>query len=239
MICTQNTKPCGCGYDIQYNNTVGKDMGVILYDYPTITSSKKSFTSYAIPGRQGELVSDDESSSNITITCNFTILAEDVNVVIRNLRRWLTGTGELILSDSPYCYYEVLAVQLGDLERILNHYAKISAVFTCTPYEFEREGKKPRSNIDYNAYDLCKPTYQIAGEGVCTLTVNGKTMTANIGQNLTIDSRKMLAYRADGTLMNTSVTGRYEDLWIPHGDCEISITSGFTLQIIPNWGYEA
>ena len=67
------------------------------------------------------------------------------------------------------------------------------------------------------------------------LTVNGKTMKATVGQNLTIDTERMLAYRTDGTLMNTSVTGDYEDLYLQAGENEISITSGFSLKIIPNW----
>ena len=73
---------------------------------------------------------------------------------------------------------------------------------------------------------------------MCTLTVNGNEMTANVGQNLTIDTDLMIAYRQDGTLQNTAVTGDYEDLYLVPGDNVISITSGFDLKIIPNWGYE-
>ena len=73
---------------------------------------------------------------------------------------------------------------------------------------------------------------------MCTLMVNGNEMTANVGQNLTIDTDLMMAYRQDGTLQNTAVTGDYEDLYLVPGDNVINITSGFDLKIIPNWGYE-
>ena len=60
-------------------------------------------------------------------------------------------------------------------------------------------------------------------------------MSADVGQNLTIDTDRKIAYRADGTLSNTAVSGDYEDLFLQEGENEISITDGFNLKIIPNW----
>lgn len=83
---------------------------------------------------------------------------------------------------------------------------------------------------------LAKPDYLIEGEGICTLTVNGNEMTANIGQNLTIDTYREVSYRTDdGTNNNIAVSGDYEGLFLPTGAVEISITSGFELKIKPNW----
>ena len=70
---------------------------------------------------------------------------------------------------------------------------------------------------------------------MCTLEVNGNRMTANVGQNLTIDTDRMVAYRQDGTLQNTAVTGKYEDLYLTEGEIDIGISTGFDLKIIPNW----
>lgn len=60
-------------------------------------------------------------------------------------------------------------------------------------------------------------------------------MVANIGQNLTIDTGRKLAYREDGTLSNTSVAGDYDDLILIEGRNKIKITDGFELKVIPNW----
>lgn len=92
-------------------------------------------------------------------------------------------------------------------------------------------------DIGYHAGEESHPVYKILGEGVCTLTVNGKTMTANVGQNLTIDTDRQLAYRSDGTLNNTAVTGNYEDLVLVEGDNKVTITDGFDLKVIPYWRY--
>ena len=87
----------------------------------------------------------------------------------------------------------------------------------------------------YNPYSVSHPEYLIIGEGNCTLTVNGKTMEANVGQNLTINTDLMLAYRKDGEMQNTQVTGNYEDLYLAEGENQISISAGFEMTVIPNW----
>ena len=89
----------------------------------------------------------------------------------------------------------------------------------------------------YNPYDMSKPEYKITGEGLCALTVNGKTMKANVGQNLTINTELMLSYREDGAIMNSSVTGEYKDLYLKPGENRISVSSGFSITIKPNWRY--
>lgn len=99
----------------------------------------------------------------------------------------------------------------------------------------KREYDYRSREIQYNPYDICHPVYKITGNGNCTLTVNGRTMKATVGQNLTVDTEKMLAYRKDGTIMNTAVTGDYEELYLQPGENDIKITSGFTLKVIPNW----
>ena len=56
-----------------------------------------------------------------------------------------------------------------------------------------------------------------------------------IRKNLTIDTGRKLAYREDGTLSNTSVTGDYDNLILIEGRNKIEITDGFELKVIPNW----
>ena len=65
--------------------------------------------------------------------------------------------------------------------------------------------------------------------------MNGNVFTADVGQNVTIDTDRMIAYREDGELVNTSVTGDYEVLYLQHGKNTLSATSGFTVQVIPGW----
>ena len=89
--------------------------------------------------------------------------------------------------------------------------------------------------IRWNPYEISHPVYKIYGEGMCTIEVNGKQMKANVGQNLTIDTERMLAYREGGVIRNTDVTGEYENLYLPEGEVEINVSYGFDIRITPNW----
>ena len=116
--------------------------------------------------------------------------------------------------------------------------AEFTVNFICEGCQYSIEGQKEitASNL-YNDGYITHPIYKVEGEGECTLTVNGKAVKANVGQNLTIDTDRMIAYRTDGTMQNTSLTGDYEDLYLIEGENKVSITSGFVLKIIPNWRY--
>lgn len=226
-------------YSIQYNGETEHDHGVFLYDYPEVSQAKKNYNTYTVPGRNGELISDNECLGNITISCVFSILGHNVKQTIRNIKKWLSGTGRLVLQDTPESFYEVLKIEYDSLERELRKYGRFTVVFICYPYEFMNDGQFAAEYLTYNPHDRCMPLYQVNGEGVCTITVNGHIMTANVGQNLTIDTRKQIAYREDGTMLNTAIKGDYEKLWLPHGGNEIKFTNGFQLKTIPRWGYDA
>lgn len=227
-------------YDIQYNDQTGHMNEVLLYDYPEISGGEKSYDETSVAGRKGALVGRDIGKSNLKITCTFSIISPQFMPNVRRLKKWLCGTGQLILSDSPEIYYRVLKVDYGTIERELRNYGRFTATFTCEPFEYLVSGQREymAEELKFNPYDECCPVYKITGEGMCTLEVNEKQMTANVGQNLTIDTGKMIAYREDGEIRNTDVTGDYEDLFLPEGENRINITYGFDLRIIPNWGYD-
>lgn len=230
----------GSRYSIQYKNRTSNSLGIFLYDYPEFSGAEKNYDEQSVAGRLGNLVGKDISKSNLEINCTFSVLHPSFMAEIREIKRWLSGTGELILSDSPEIYYEVLKANYGSIERELRHYGRFTVTFVCTPFEYLTEGKRecdPREVL-FNPYCVCRPIYKIKGEGVCTLTVNGNTMSANIGQNLTIDTERMMSYRTDGELQNTSVTGEYESMYLKEGENEITITAGFDMKIVPNWGYD-
>lgn len=224
-------------YDLEFKGDTGKNYGISFYDYPVITPGRKRYETYSIPGMLGSLITDDGSRENATIKCTFSIVSSELHKACRELRRWLEGEGKLIFSDATDCYYKVLAIDSAGMERELYRYGRYTVTFTVIPYEFMTDGDIQVEDLKYNPYDECMPIYYIEGEGVCNLNVNGNIMRANIGQNLTIDSMLMVAYRSDGTMQNTSIAGDYEKLWLPHGKNSISITKGFRLKIKPKWGY--
>ena len=224
-------------YDIEYNNATAKGHGVYLYDYAQFSGAEKSYQISAVGGRLGELVGVDDYKSNLVIQCTFGIISPQFMSHVTVLKRWLKGTGTLVISDHQNVFYKVWKVDYGDIERELRKFGQFTVSFTCTPYQFEKDGLIPVSDIDYNPYDLCRPIYTITGTGAFTLTVNGNEMTGTVNGSITIDTERMVSYNADGVSQNNVVTGNYEELYIPNGDVSVSVSGG-TLSIIPQWGYD-
>ena len=198
-------------YDIEYNNETGKGHGVILYDYAQFSGAEKSYQISAVGGRLGELVGVDDYKSNLVIQCTFGIISPQFMSHVTVLKRWLKGTGTLVISDHQNVFYKVWKVDYGDIERELRKFGQFTVSFTCTPYQFEKDGLIPVSDIDYNPCDLCRPIYTITGTGAFTLTVNGNEMTGTVNGSITIDTERMVSYNADGVSQNNVVTGNYEE----------------------------
>ena len=177
-------------YDIEYNNETGKGHGVILYDYAQFSGAEKSYQISAVGGRLGELVGVDDYKSNLVIQCTFGIISPQFMSHVTVLKRWLKGTGTLVISDHQNVFYKVWKVDYGDIERELRKFGQFTVSFTCTPYQFEKDGLIPVSDIDYNPYDLCRPIYTITGTGAFTLTVNGNEMTGTVNGSITIDTER-------------------------------------------------
>lgn len=225
--------------DIEYNGKAAAQMKLLISEEISIPSPKAKYTEYEITGRDGKLLIDEGSYDDITINIPFNYAEkDDWGTVFRSAKAWLFRRGNRILKLSRLSgyFYKVKKVEISADERSIQRAGKFQASFLCEPYAYLEDGLNEReTGTLYNPYERSHPTYQITGEGVCSMTVNGSTVTANVGQNLTINTDLMLAYREDGTLQNTSISGDYEDLYLRPGDNTISITDGFELKVIPNW----
>lgn len=232
-------------YWIDFNGKTNTELGVMVTTRPSVPAPVPRGEYVQIAGRDGSLLVNDvlygtkeTSYENIQIDVemNYVRQPHKVGETFRAVKSWLRGGGVLVLSDDKEVFYKVKACSVTDNSRRAKVGSDIVASFICDPYTYMGSGTQPISagNI-YNPFDASHPLYQITGEGMCTLTVNGKKVTANVGQNLTIDTDLFLAYRTDGTMQNSALTGDYNDLWLLNGDNTVSITSGFNLTIIPNW----
>lgn len=226
-------------YNISYKGVNCSGIGIIPVRRPSVPAPAIRVTETEIPGRDGVLVETDGCYEPITIPVEFNYLVPQDRWMdaYRKAKRWLTGTGWLVLEDDQGHMYKVLYVKITDTERTSRRLGNFTAEFTCDPYSYLVSGQReyPVDDVLYNPYMISHPVYKITGEGVCTVRVNGNAMTANVGQNITIDTERMIAYREDGTLRNTEVAGDYEELYLKEGDNTISVTDGFEVVVRPNW----
>lgn len=228
-------------YDVLVDGISTKRMGFLVVQRPNISAPLKNTNEYDIPGRNGKLYEQMDTYDDVEISISFNYMSnKDMwHHMFRQAKKIFMNAEEIVFSDDNDYYHIVKKVVIGTNERNSLRIGRFDVTFTVDPYYYLKSGKiKMRMNNSetlFNQYDKTAPVYYIKGEGICTLNVNGHECTCNVGQNMTIDTFLKIAYRDDGTLMNAQIDGDYDELTLVEGDNEISITSGFELEIKPNW----
>lgn len=228
-------------YRIEFAGQTEVENGLYVTKRPNIPVSIEKFESIAIPGRDGNIYISEETREDIEIEIEFNFMnaPECWFDTFRKAKNWLLKSGRhiLVLGDNVDFFYIVKKVSIDTVERVCYEIGKFSATFVCVGYEYVKRGRDEyhAGEVMYNPYYVSHPIYKITGEGVCTLAVNGNRMKANVGQTITIDTELMEAYREDGVLQNTEVSGDFEGLYLKQGENMIEISEGFLLKVIPNW----
>lgn len=223
-----------------FNDESCEDYDVIIAGNPDIEIPEDDTDEITIPGRDGSLFVSNGRKEPITISLECDFISDSKDEwweAFRKVKSWLTGSGTLQFDDDGDYFYNVLQCTASGHKRQHWKLGTFTVKFTCIPYMYLSSGL---TEYDYtevltNQYDVCHPIYNITGVGSCTLTVNGNAMTAWVTSNLTIDTERMIAYTDDGEVSNTAVSGNYDELYLESGTNTITITSGFTLTVIPNW----
>ena len=231
-------------YTIYYNGKSALELGLVVEHRPQIPSAVANITEFEVPSRDGILHRSEGTVQNVELVVPFAFVVSDPDEwmgVYRNIMSWLysKGDGKLILSEDPDWFYQVVSVSVAEApERVGWRGGRFSATFTIKGYAYETAGEQAQTNF-YNRYDdIAHPLYKLTGEGNATITVNGNSMTANVGQEMVIDTDLMIAYRvSNGTMVNTSVSGDYEGLWLNKGNNTVSFNraAGMTLTVYPRW----
>lgn len=229
-------------YFTVYNGIRDRDTGVKPVSRPNIPTAKEKVEEVEIPGRDGKLYRKKGTVEDVEIEITYNFLSkreEDWAEQFRSIkRRWLGKTmGDLMFSDDPGYFYKVKDVTIGTNERLAKRIGKFQVTFYCEGYTYLTEGKETRglSSTLYNAFEVSHPVYEITGDGVCKLTVNGTEITANIGGKLIIDTDLKICYTALKETANRRLTGYYEDLYLREGENTFTVSQGFEVTIKPNW----
>lgn len=229
-------------FSITYNGKNSNDIGVYVIKRPNIPSPELRYEETTIAGRDGTLITTDETYNNIEIPIplNYMTKKTEWASMHRLVKAWLlsrNGDRFLEFSDDGSFFYKVKNVTIGINERTSMRIGVITPVFLCDPFQYLKTGlnKYDISEVLINPYFKSKPVYYITGNGTCTLNINGNTIVAEVEDNLVIDCELLMAYKEDGVLKNTAITGDYEQMNLLEGKNEISISEGFHCKIRPNW----
>ncbi len=228
-------------FDVEYNGVKASDLGVMIAQRPNIPAPELKISELDIAGRDGTLIKKDGYGNiSIEVEMNYITNPDRWGETYRAVKDWLlssSGDRQLKFTDDGTVFYKVKHVVVGENEREAKETGVITPSFSCDPFTYLVAGLRACTleEITYNPYHTSCPIYKITGEGICALDINGKTLAVNVGQNATVDTDLMIAYREDGTLINAQVYGYYEDGRLKPGNIRLSASDGFKIEVIPNW----
>lgn len=227
-------------YFCYFNNLKNSNLGTVITKRPSIPSPKWQYEEVEIEGRG--LLYRKRYLKDIEIEVEFAFLVKEPdtwNKEFRKIKNWINNIkdNKLKFSDDKAYFYYVNKATIQDSEREIRRTGRFTVVFTCEPYMYLEDGLEsvPLKNEIYNEFEETRPIYKIFGEGLFFMTINNKTIKANVGQNLTIDTKLGLCFREDGKTNNTALTGKYKDMYLLEGKNTFFCSSGFKVEMIPNW----
>lgn len=222
-----------------FNDFDSRDYGIHIEEMPEIIRPEEKIDIVKVDGRDGFLSYSTGAyeSFQLSITCK---LKDEtlINTICGTFR----GTGKLILSTLPECYYNVLIKNQISFERVFRKFRSFTIVFECQPYRYEIENypltyTKTSSPIKVNLFNPTNatflPTIKVYGNGSTTMTINGNEF------KLTIDDYMELSFETedatkDGANRNNKIYGEFVPLI--QGMNEITCGTSITkLEITPNF----
>lgn len=226
-------------WELIYRGESSSDYGILpVNERISIPAPERDITEIEIPGRDGALHIDNGRYKPIPIPVELNFKSKLADYTFRKVKKWLSGSGNLKFTYDEDYFYKCYTVKLEDWKN-LRGMGKVTATFICEPFAYsdlgQAEVKNPISL--YNNGYIAKPKYRIMGEGLCTLQINNSRLIVNVGQNVTIDTDLQIAYRTDGEIANTTITGNVDELILKEGNNSITITEGFDLFVTPGWRY--
>lgn len=222
-----------------FNNKSNLDFNILVQNSIVRPQAEKEYEETLIPCGN-KTIYYDKGYKDVDITVKYNFNSNNYDETWRQVKKWLmhnNNDNKLIISSDPGYYNKVNKVIIGTPERIIKRVGRFECKFTCEPFLYLIEGQNPMqlSNNIYNPYEETMPMFIIEGEGNLTLNINGNIVKFNVGQKVIVDVKKGLCYKADRSIINTTMEGYFEDMKLLEGDNYFNWTSGFNIKIIPNW----
>lgn len=190
---------------------------LVVQELPPITKPQLRYNVSEIDGVDGDVI---ETLGYKSYDKEITIGIKNTNE-INDIIKWLTGNGELTLSNEPDKYYKVNILNEINFERLVRfRTAKIK--FHVQPFKYSltegiqrievQENQKSITIIN-NGNTISKPIIALSGEGTINITYNNKELRFTFDENKTaiFDSAKQDVYYQN-TLLNRNMIGDFIEL---------------------------
>ena len=217
--------------------------GLLISKLPPITKPKQRTQTEEIDGKDGDIVTTlgygaYDKSIDIGLYGDFDI--EDIMT-------YFNSSGTVTFSNEEDKYYNYQIVEQIDFDRLIR-FRTAKVKMHVQPFKYSSvEGTRTFNitseeeiTINNSGNYVSKPVISITGSGTINLSVNGyEVLVIELGEDattITIDTANMEAYNQNTSeLMNRSVTGDYDNLYLNAGSNTISWTGTITQIQITNY----
>lgn len=231
---------------IIYNGVSSEELGIVVEHPPNYEIAKRRYETIQVPGRNGDIIIDNNCFDNVDRTYDIAIGQEggDFTVFASRMADWLSaGSGYCRLEDTYEPDYYKMAVMSdpGEVINILQQAGRTTVTFNRRPERFLKMGE--RFVEVYNGSILTNPTkytakpiIEVSGKGSGSITVGRRTIEIeNIVNSITIDSELQEAY-SDGVNQNGNIIAPDGLPILEAGENVISYSGGIAnVTISPRW----
>lgn len=227
---------------ITFNGVPSTEFDLYVGGQFSFKAPRKDIVKVDIPGRNGDLIFDNGTYSNIEIT--YVIVGmNNFKSKINLIKDWLLSpVGYTILEDTydtDHYRYATLASGIDFIMSCLNKFGKANIIFDCKPQRFLNSGDTVTAlsasgtltnPTPFNA----KPLIVCTGAG--TLTIKSQTITVASGLSpITIDCENMDCYSGT-TNANSYVTFSTDDFPVLEPGANAYSRTGFSsVKVTPRW----
>ena len=238
----------------EFDGENSQHFGLVVSQKNTLGSAEKNFETIQIAGRNGDLIKDNGTFSNMKISYDVGFLKQnplvgssmDFVTATSRIKNWLFGkNGYKKLIDSEDTSFFRLAYCSSNLnfeqERGL---LTTSIEFDCKPFKYAFDGEKiitlaePKTIINTNIITAL-PYVKIYGNGDIDLYVGGQHfLIKDVENEIEIDSEKMLVYKLNNGVYESKTSKYYSSDFpkLKHGENIISWSGNVTkIELKPRW----
>lgn len=224
-----------------FKGTKSIDLGVEISKYTDITRAQKNSEKIIIAGRDGAIYKDIEGYQPYILSFGCIINKLDKNVSIDRILNWLTGGGDLILSEYPTKKYIAKIINNISIADVISIFPEFQVNFEVQPFKYNTNQVNDTIILTKSAKVKNKGTYKalpiitIYGNSDIDLIINNKIYNLKgVDEKITINSEIMEVYK-DSENQNNKYNS-FEFPLLEEGINNISFTGNVKKIIIePKW----
>ena len=166
-----------------FKDQSSRDFGLFIVSKCSYNGASRDVTYTSIPGRSGDLITDNGRYKNIDISYSLTLLndtGQPFDELSHQIKGWLLSeSGYFKLWDTydPNYYRLASFSDEVNIDQELKVLGSLSLTFNCKPYKYSLEGQKTivftEAGALYNAeFFASTPYIKVIGNGTVDLRIN-------------------------------------------------------------------